>query len=175
MRPPHRPVAGAPAALAFCPMPPSASTAASQFRMRSALPSCGPWSINGLIDRWSGRMNRVVSATEARVHFGELLRRVVEDEEPVIVERGGKPQAVVLSLASYERLLAGDTLEQEDWWTALERVRNLIQAELGDRELPPVEDVIREMREERDAQLDAAIGDLRGRKPRRPSRRSSER
>src|SRR5262249_9689858 len=83
--------------------------------------------------------------------------------------------AVVLSLASYERLLAGDTLEQEDWWTALERVRNLIQAELGDRELPPVEDVIREMREERDAQLDAAIGDLRGRKPRRPSRRSSDR
>ncbi len=45
-----------------------------------------------------------MSATEARVHFGELMRRVVEGQEPVIVERGGKPKVVVLSVAEYERL-----------------------------------------------------------------------
>ena len=51
-------------------------------------------------------MERTMSATEARRHFGELLRCVVEDRTPVIVERGGTPQVVFLSLAEYERLLA---------------------------------------------------------------------
>ena len=36
-------------------------------------------------------MSTVVSATEARVHFGELLRRVAEGRETVFVERGGQP------------------------------------------------------------------------------------
>jgi prevent-host-death family protein len=114
-------------------------------------------------------MERVVSATEARVHFGELIRRVAEDEEPVVVERGGKPQVVLLSLPQYERLLAGQKPEP-DWWSALRRTHDLIRAELGDRELPPAEDTIREMREERDAQLDAAIGHLRRRKSGRSTR-----
>ncbi len=48
-------------------------------------------------------MGRVVSATEARAHFGELMCRVVEEREPVIVERAGKPQVVVLPMATYER------------------------------------------------------------------------
>ena len=47
-----------------------------------------------------------MSATEARRHFGELLRRVIEDRTPVIVERGGKPQVVFVSLSEYERLRA---------------------------------------------------------------------
>ena len=51
-------------------------------------------------------MESRMSATEARRHFGELLRRVIEDQTPVIVERGGKPQVVFVSLAEYERLLA---------------------------------------------------------------------
>ncbi len=51
-------------------------------------------------------MESRMSATEARRHFGELLRRVIEDETPVIVERGGKPQVVFVSLAEYERLRA---------------------------------------------------------------------
>jgi prevent-host-death family protein len=33
-------------------------------------------------------MGRVVSATEARIHFGELMRQAVESQEPIIVERG---------------------------------------------------------------------------------------
>jgi len=34
-------------------------------------------------------MARRVSATEARIRFGELMRRAVEDKEAIIVERGG--------------------------------------------------------------------------------------
>jgi len=97
-------------------------------------------------------MKRAVSATEARIHFGELMRRVVESQEPIIVERGGKPHVVVLSVNQYEDLLAGQQ-EQEDWRELVQQAREQIRAELGERELPPPEEVLRQMREERDAQL----------------------
>jgi prevent-host-death family protein len=97
-------------------------------------------------------MGRVVTATEARIHFGELMREVIEHRRPIIVERGGKPQVVVLSVAEYERLLAAQP-KQADWKELVRRAREQVQAELGERKLPPPEDMIREMREERDAQL----------------------
>lgn len=97
-------------------------------------------------------MARTLSATEARIRFGELMREVVERQEPVIVERGGKPQVVVLAVAEYERLL-GAQREQEDWWTLVERARDQARTELGDRELPSPDEIIRQMREERDEQL----------------------
>jgi hypothetical protein len=68
------------------------------------------------------------------------------------VERGGKPHVVVLSVDEYDRLQAGQQ-EQDDWRQLVRQAREQIQAELGERELPPPEDVIRQMREERDARL----------------------
>ncbi len=106
-------------------------------------------------------MKRVISATEARVHFGEVMRRVVEDGTPVVVERGGRPQVVVLSVAEYERLMAGRK-PLRDWLERADAVREMIRRELGDRKLPPPEDIIRQMREERDAQL---LENLLGRQP----------
>jgi prevent-host-death family protein len=47
---------------------------------------------------------RTISATEARTHLGELMRRVVEHGETVIVEHRGKPAMAVVSVAEYERL-----------------------------------------------------------------------
>ncbi|MCA1666315.1 MAG: type II toxin-antitoxin system Phd/YefM family antitoxin [Thermomicrobia bacterium] len=100
-------------------------------------------------------MKQAVSATEARIHFGELMRRVVERDEPVIVERGGKPEVVILSVAEYERLRAN---QPSDWRTRLDAVHALIRHERGDKPLPPPEEIIRAMREERDEQL---FGNLR--------------
>jgi prevent-host-death family protein len=40
-------------------------------------------------------MTRAVSATEVRIHLGELLRDVAEKGDTIIVERSGKPQAVI--------------------------------------------------------------------------------
>ena len=97
-------------------------------------------------------MGRVVSATEARIHFGELMRQVVENQEPIIVERGGKSHVVVLSVDEYERLLRGQQ-QQEDWRELVAQARAQIRAELGERELPPSEEILRQIREERDAQL----------------------
>lgn len=97
-------------------------------------------------------MARVVTATEARVHFGELMRRVVENEETVIVERAGKPQVAVVPVAAYERLTA-QSPARPHWQELLEKAHDRIRRDLGDRELPPAEELLREMREERSAHL----------------------
>ncbi|MGH2583339.1 MAG: type II toxin-antitoxin system Phd/YefM family antitoxin, partial [Dehalococcoidia bacterium] len=97
-------------------------------------------------------MERVVTATQARVHFGEIMRHVVEDGTPVVVERSGKPQVVLLSVEAYERLRAGQ-LERPDWRELVRRSRQQIREALTGRSLPPPEDTIREGREERDEQL----------------------
>ena len=96
-------------------------------------------------------MARVVSATEARVHFGELMREVVQGDQPVIVEKSGTEQVVVLSVTHYRRLLALEHA-QPDWRQLLEDTHRMLGAELGDRRLPLAADVIGEMREERDAE-----------------------
>lgn len=96
-------------------------------------------------------MRSVVSATEARVHFGELMRRVGEKGETVFVERGGRLQAVVLAVTEYERLLAG--LESEGWRERAQQARERIRAEVVGIEVPPAEDVILAGREERDERL----------------------
>jgi prevent-host-death family protein len=56
-------------------------------------------------------MSQVMSATQVRMHFGEVMRRVSSEGEPVIVERGGEPLVVVISLDDYERLRQARTGE----------------------------------------------------------------
>ena len=99
-------------------------------------------------------MKRVISATEARIHFGELLRQVVDSGEAVIVQRDGKPQVAVLPVEEYERLK--ESQPGRDWQQTMQKALDLadrIRAGRGGRPLPPPEEVIREMREERDEQL----------------------
>src|SRR5579864_8075798 len=97
-------------------------------------------------------MERVVTATEARVRFGELMRRVVESGGAVIVEKDGKPQVAILSMAEYARLKSGQEA-RTDWESLLDRAHQAIKADVGRRKLPDAARVIQEMREERDAQL----------------------
>ncbi len=99
-------------------------------------------------------MERIVSATEARVHFGEMMRRAVEDREHIIVQRSGKSYIVLLSYAEYQRLGKGQ--QHATWRETLDeirRVRDQIAARLEGRSLTPPEEVLRQLREERDAQL----------------------
>jgi prevent-host-death family protein len=97
-------------------------------------------------------MGRMVSATEARIHFGELMRKAVENGEPIIVERGGKSTVVLLSFEEYERLVKGQQA-QVDWKALVAEARAQARADLGDRALPPPEEILRQIREERDEQL----------------------
>jgi prevent-host-death family protein len=96
-------------------------------------------------------MGRVVSATKARIHLGELMRQAVESQEPIIIERSGKSHVVILSVANYERLLDGQ--QQESWRELVNEARAAIAADLGGRELPPPEEILQRTREARDAQL----------------------
>ena len=104
-------------------------------------------------------MERVIGATEARVHFGELMRQVTEKEQAVIVERDGKPQVVVLSVAAYERLRAA--AGRASWEDALERAAEVsaqVEARRSGLPLPPADEILREAREARHEQLDSALG-----------------
>jgi prevent-host-death family protein len=97
-------------------------------------------------------VSSVVSATEARIHFGELLRRVAQSRETIFVERGGRPQVVVLAVPEYERLISAG--QAGGWRERAQEARDRIRAEVDIRDLPPVEDGILQGREERDEQLD---------------------
>ncbi len=97
-------------------------------------------------------MERRISATDARIRFGELMRHVVENQEPVVVERKAKPHVVVISVDEHQRLRAAHG-EQQDWREPVSRARAQVRADLGHRELPPPEDMLRELRKERDEQI----------------------
>ena len=56
-----------------------------------------------------------IAATEARIHFGDVLKRVHNKREHLIVEKDGLPIAAILSSADYEeyrRFLARQMLEE---------------------------------------------------------------
>lgn len=96
-------------------------------------------------------MASIVTATEARVHFGEILRRVGEKGETVLVEKGGRLQAVVMGPAEYERLLARS--RPGAWREKALRARRLVRAEAAVSPVQPAEEMIRTGREERDEHL----------------------
>ena len=50
-------------------------------------------------------MEKIISATQARIHFGELIREA--HNQPVTVEKDGKPQVVVISKQAYDELISG--------------------------------------------------------------------
>ncbi len=46
----------------------------------------------------------VVTALDARAHFGKLLRRVEDEGRSLVIEKRGSPRAVLLSIRDYVRL-----------------------------------------------------------------------
>lgn len=98
-----------------------------------------------------------ISEAEAKERLGELIRDVTKGQEAVLIETDGEPKAVVISLDEYTRLRA-KAPRSGDWKQRVERLRERVSQELGERTLPPAEEVIRRMREERDEQI---LGSLR--------------
>jgi len=47
-----------------------------------------------------------LSATEARIHFGEVIKRAYVGREHLVVERDGIPVVVILSFPDYEQLIS---------------------------------------------------------------------
>lgn len=46
----------------------------------------------------------VISALDARANFGKLLRRVEDEGRSLVIEKRGRPRAVLLSIRDYVRL-----------------------------------------------------------------------
>ena len=46
----------------------------------------------------------VVTALDARANFGKLLRRVEDEGQSLVIEKRGRPRAVLLSIRDYVRL-----------------------------------------------------------------------
>jgi prevent-host-death family protein len=46
---------------------------------------------------------RTLPATEVKNRFGKVLREVAKSGGPILIERDGKPVAVIMSVREYER------------------------------------------------------------------------
>lgn len=100
-------------------------------------------------------MSKRVSATDARIHFGEILRAVQEGGDTVIVERGGRAAAVIVPVAAYERM-TGSAASR----SALARIaalHRLWKTGLDAGRISDAAAAIHEGRAERDAQLDEIL------------------
>lgn len=96
-------------------------------------------------------MEESISATEARVHFGHWLQRVKEHDVRLIVEKGGRPDAVLVSMAAYRKLQEAQQVRAD--LDVLDRARSLretIRARRKGSPLPAPEEVIAVLRQERD-------------------------
>ncbi len=92
-------------------------------------------------------MGKVMSATDVRVHFGEVMRHVVERNEPVVVEKSGTPQVVVISFADFERWQQASQLA--DFESTLAQILafgNSIYNRNEGHALPAPEEMIRQTR-----------------------------
>ena len=87
-------------------------------------------------------MKRTLSAVEARKHLGEILEGVFYRGDEVIIERAGKPMAVVIPAHIYANM----ERRREEFWKIIEDLREKnkdIPAEILQAE---VDEAIREVR-----------------------------
>ncbi|MGI9062981.1 MAG: type II toxin-antitoxin system Phd/YefM family antitoxin [Pseudonocardiaceae bacterium] len=100
-------------------------------------------------------MERRITATEARVRFGELLDGVVSRHDVVFVERAGKEVAVVVSVDDWKAAHASrsDTWERAN--AMLAEYHERLRAEGAVERLRDfdVEEAIRAGRDDRDEEL----------------------
>lgn len=66
-----------------------------------------------MVDRNPLRTDGVMTATEARVHFGDLMRRA-KAGETITITRRGKPVAVAMSYSLYHELKARKAIRDAD-------------------------------------------------------------
>ncbi len=101
-------------------------------------------------------MERRMTATEARVHFGELLREVAENESRVVVERSGRPKRSSFRSTEYDRLRKGKSPLAE-WLDEADGIAKRIQRGMNGRPMPDADELIDGGRQDRD---DAVLGIL---------------
>lgn len=95
-----------------------------------------------------------ITATAARVRFGELLRDATENDKTFVVEKNGRPAAVLMSIACYDDLVKlGRGARVERALDEARKLREEIAQRTAGKTFPSAAEMIREAREERDEQL----------------------
>jgi prevent-host-death family protein len=56
---------------------------------------------------------KLIASTEAQNNFGRVLDDVVQNNTRYIVRRRNTPQAIILSVADFENILAGDAADRQ--------------------------------------------------------------
>jgi prevent-host-death family protein len=87
-------------------------------------------------------MKRTISAVEARKRLGEILESVYYRGDEVIIERAGKPMAVVIPSSRYEAM----ERDRDRMWDLIEKAQERnkgVPPEVIERE---IEEAIREVR-----------------------------
>ena len=98
-------------------------------------------------------MLKTISATKARINFGDVMKQA--KIAPVIVERGGKAEVVVLSKKAYDQLVAAKV--HADVQKRIEALHKKIRTELKGKPLTDPAELIRQGRQERDEQLNNSL------------------
>jgi 3' terminal RNA ribose 2'-O-methyltransferase Hen1 len=89
-------------------------------------------------------------ASRVADRFGYAVRFLpVGPEDPLV---GPPTQLGVFTLRTEESMQPNEQ-QQPDWMELVDQAREQAHSELGDRMLPPPDEIIRQMREERDAQI----------------------
>ncbi|HLF77846.1 MAG TPA: type II toxin-antitoxin system prevent-host-death family antitoxin [Dehalococcoidia bacterium] len=95
-------------------------------------------------------MKRTLSAVEARKRLGEILEGVFYRGDEVIIERAGKPMAVVIPARVYETM----TSNRDELFKMIEEIHE------RNRDVPPeviqaeIDEAIREVRREKQKSTD---------------------
>jgi prevent-host-death family protein len=95
-------------------------------------------------------MDKTVNATEARIRFGEIMRDA--QKSPITVVRDGKAEVVIISKTAYDRLVSN--VKVRSWRELVAASRERISIDLANRQLPLPDDLLFELREDRDEQSD---------------------
>jgi prevent-host-death family protein len=90
-------------------------------------------------------MVKTISTSQARANVDELFASVQDVDQTVIVEERGKPVAVVISPARYERLVDPEAAAD---WTVIHAMQQRNAALDPDEVLREVTEIVEEVRQE---------------------------
>jgi prevent-host-death family protein len=85
------------------------------------------------------RMRKQMSATETRVHFGEVLQTVGSDGDYVIVERDGKPVVAIVPINEFDEFWSAKV---DDWMESARQARAMIARAYAGRPIPDADELI---------------------------------
>ncbi len=93
-----------------------------------------------------------VKATEAKLHFGEMLNECLYGDKEVIIEKHDKPVAVMVSLKKWHNKQAGPQNQEPSLWNEIQTLRESVKKYQAKRKIKSKKtavDYIRQLRDER--------------------------